>query len=257
MPIVCPNNDFAKCPTLLDDRKRFRLPGKDEASPGYFSLTLNNSIKLEATATRRAGLLRYTFPSSVLKDGKLPHVVQDWTNDLPGTFRGGDIKFDAEKGQIRLNGSWASSFGSGIYTYQAYSCFDLLRGGQQKLAKTGLWQGDRFGQDTKLVGATYSNLTRNTVGGQPVQAGALYSFSDFPRNSQGDAEILIRAGVSFNSAEQACDNAQSEIGDAWDFDNIVQQTRGKWNEKFNRVEIDPNTDKTIAELVYSSLYCES
>ena len=32
MPVVCPKNDFAKCPVLLDDRKRLRLAGKDYAS---------------------------------------------------------------------------------------------------------------------------------------------------------------------------------------------------------------------------------
>lgn len=59
---------------------------KDYASPGYFTLTLNNGIKIETTATRRAGLVRYTFPKEVLEGGKLlPHIVQDWTNDSPGT----------------------------------------------------------------------------------------------------------------------------------------------------------------------------
>lgn len=260
MPVVCPGNDFKKCPTRLDDRKRKRLAGKDEASPGYFTLTLDNSIKMEATATRRSGLIRYTFPQSALDGGKLdPHVVQDWTNDLPGTFRGGDIQIDTEKGQIRMNGSWASSFGVGQYTYRAFSCIDLLNNGKQSIKKAGLWQGDRFGQDIKLEiegdnKHLHANLTKNSIGGQPVQAGALVSFASFPKTSDGSAEITLRVGVSFNSAEQACANAAEEIGDAWDFDAIVKQTRAAWNVKLNRFQIDPKTDKTIAELFYSSLY---
>lgn len=38
-----------------------------DASPGYFSLTLDNDIQMEATPTRRAGLERFTFPTSTFR----------------------------------------------------------------------------------------------------------------------------------------------------------------------------------------------
>lgn len=250
LPISCPGNDFNRCKVLLDDRKRKRKAGRDEGSPGYFSLTLDNGIKMETTATAKSALLRYTYP----KDAGTPFVVQDWTNDLPGTFRGGRIDFDFDKGQIKLNGSWASSFGSGIYTYDAFACVDTSNGGKQSLDKAGLFQGDRFGQDTKLLGVGHANLTRNSIGGQPTQAGALFSFKKFPKNKDGDAEITLRVGLSFNSADQACRTAQSEIGDQWNFDGVAKQARDAWNTKLNRIQLDPKTNPRIAELFYSSLY---
>lgn len=86
MPIVCKDNDFNACPTALDPRGRPRKAGQDRASPGYFTTTLNNSIQMEATSTRRAGLIRYTFPAEYLKEhNSKPFVVIDASNDLPGT----------------------------------------------------------------------------------------------------------------------------------------------------------------------------
>ncbi|CAN8105823.1 unnamed protein product [Discula destructiva] len=251
MPVVCPGNDFSACPTTLDARKRQRMPGKDFASPGYFTLTLNNSIKMEAASTRRAGLVRYTFPASTLTGGLLPHIVQDWTNDAPGTFQGGTINFDRDAGRIQINGSWYSSFGPDTASYRAFACVDVLNGGQQTLDKTGLWQGNRYGQDTKLEGESYANLTQFYAA---TQAGALFSFSDYPKTQDGAASITLRVGVSYNSAAQACANAEEEIGTNWDLDATAADARAEWNSKLNRFRLDPATNSTIAELFYSSLY---
>lgn len=251
MPVVCPGNDFAACPTTIAARKRTRMPGRDFASPGRFSLTLNNSIEMEATATRRAGLVRYTFPADTLAGGLQPHIVQDWTNDLPGTFQGGTVDFDRAEGRIQINGSWRSSFGPSDNHYQAFACVDLLNGGRQTLAKTGLWQGNTYGQDTKLEGASHANLS---VSYTAQQAGALFSFENYPQSEDGGAVITLRVGVSYNSAAQACANAEEEIGPDWDFDATVAKARAGWNAKLNRFRLDPATDSTIAELFYTSLY---
>ena len=159
-----------------------------------------------------------------------------------------------KSGQIKLNGSWASSFGSGIYTYDAFACVDTLNGGKQKLGDSGLFQGDRFGQDAKVRKLEHAKLARNSVGGQPAQTGALFSFSQHPKSKGGDAEILLRVGLSFNSAEQACKSAEREIGNKWDFEDIVKKARTAWNTKLNRVQLEPKTTGRIAELFYSSLY---
>lgn len=198
MPVICTNDDYQLCPTTLDNRKRMRAKGKDVAMPGYFSTTLNNSIKMEATSTRRAGLIRYTFPQSALdkQQAKSPHLVMDWTNDLPGTFKGGHMRLNPLEGRVIFNGTYGSSFASGLFQYNAYACYDLHAGGRQALGKFGVWAGDRyvcsvlpndgrryeltsmtrFGEDTKLEGEVTSDLVRNTIGGQPIQAGALVSW---------------------------------------------------------------------------------
>jgi hypothetical protein len=127
-----------------------------DASPGYFSLTLDNSIRMEATSTRRAGLERFTFPK-----GNTPFFTLDLSNDLPHSFRGGNMTIDPKAGRITIGGIWGSrfatrkipllsfvtddddtgSFGPGSSTYQAFACYDLNNGGQN-LSQFGIWTAD-------------------------------------------------------------------------------------------------------------------
>ncbi|CAD6961311.1 unnamed protein product [Tilletia controversa] len=258
MPVVCPGDDFNKCPITVEARKRTRAKGKDAAYPGYFTTTLNNSITMETTTTRRAGLQRYTFDQNTLASAQsLPHLVLDWTRDNPNSWAGGTIDFDYDKGRIMMNGSWYSSFGVRTLEYQAnryrgFSCIDLVHG-SQTIAKAGLWAGDRFGQDTKLVGQTHANLSQNFIGSDPIQSGALVSFANAAKVGS-NSQVLIRYGVSYVSADQACANAEEEIGPDWDFDAVEAASRSQWNEKLNRIVLSPNTTDEVARLFYSSMY---
>jgi hypothetical protein len=74
-----------------------------DATPGYFTLTLDNNIQMEATATRRAGLERFTFPA-----GSKPYFALDLANDLPVSFAGGELSIDPNKGRITIGGKWGS-----------------------------------------------------------------------------------------------------------------------------------------------------
>ncbi|KAF9055676.1 glycoside hydrolase family 92 protein [Panaeolus papilionaceus] len=241
MPLLCPHG-FDTCTTTLAARQRLRKNNTDDASPGYFALTLNNDIKMEATATRRAGLERFTFPS-----GSKPYFVLDLANDLPVSFAGGELNIDAAKGRITIGGKWGSSFGPGRFNYQAFACYDLLDGGKQKLDEYGVWTGDIYGLDAKGLGQTHLNLTLNLIGGV-YQSGALFSYSGNP------STVNIRVGVSFVSTDQACSNAEEEIGTAT-FDDIHERARALWQEKLSKIEIDvPNTPANVTEMLYSSLY---
>jgi hypothetical protein len=130
----------------------------EDASPGYFSLTLNNSIRMEATSTRRAGLELFTFPEGT----DTPFFTLDLANDLPRSFKGGNMTIDPEAGRITIGGFWGSrydtklsrcvdslkaddymmgSFGPGSFKYQAFACYDL-NNGAQKLNQFGVWTAD-------------------------------------------------------------------------------------------------------------------
>ncbi|EJD03194.1 glycoside hydrolase family 92 protein [Fomitiporia mediterranea MF3/22] len=250
MPLLCPRG-FHTCTTLLTARERFRKNNTDDASPGYFAQTLDNNIKMEATSTRRAGLERFTFPK-----GSKPYFALDLANDLPASFAGGTMDLDPEKGRVTIGGFWGSrdyfdSFGPPSFHYQAFACYDLLSNanGTQKLDEYGMWTGDTFGLDQKALGVTHLNLSIDLIGGAPYQSGALFSFAN---NTQDP--IIIRVGVSFVSADQACANAESEVGDA-SFEEIVSRSKALWQDKLRRIEIDvANTPPNVTEMLYSSLY---
>jgi hypothetical protein len=75
-------------------------------------LTLNNSIQIEATSTRRAGIERFTFPS-----GTKPYVVLDLTMDLPDSNVGASMTIDPAAGRIMMSGKWGTSWGPGSFNY--------------------------------------------------------------------------------------------------------------------------------------------
>lgn len=105
-----------------------------------------------------------------------------------------------------------------------------------------------YGLDAKGLGQTQLNLTENLIGGPIYQSGALVSFAGNPES------ITMRVGVSYVSKEQACQNAEEEVGEA-SFDEIVQRAKGLWNDRLKKVEIDiANTPANITEMLYSSLY---
>ena len=61
-------------------------------------------------------------------------------------------------------------------------------------------------------------------------------------------------GVSFVSTEQACANAEEEVGEK-SFEDVWAEARGLWNEKLSRIEIDVGgTPANITEMLYSALY---
>jgi hypothetical protein len=126
MPLLCPNG-FDTCTTRLLARERLRKlrtdgtsPGRSPyctlifgrvvASPGYFAQTLDNNILMEATATRRAGLERFTFPR-----GK-PYFVLDLANDLPNSFAGGTLDIDPTKGRVTIGGRYGSRCAARVKT---------------------------------------------------------------------------------------------------------------------------------------------
>jgi putative alpha-1,2-mannosidase len=101
--------------------------------------------------------------------------------------------------------------------------------------------------DAKGLGQTHLNLSRDLTG-SVYQSGALFSYTGRPK------QVNIRVGVSFRSAEQACANAESEIGSS-SFEDILAKAKTLWQEKLSKIEIDiANTPANITEMLYSSLY---
>jgi len=64
---------------------------------------------MEATSTRRAGLERYTFPN-----GTTPFFTLDLSNDLTGSFKGGNMTIDPKAGRIMIGGFWGPRHASKV-----------------------------------------------------------------------------------------------------------------------------------------------
>ncbi|KDR79138.1 hypothetical protein GALMADRAFT_137030 [Galerina marginata CBS 339.88] len=229
-----PSCTFTSCPVDIHARSTLRAAGKDAASPGYFTTTFTNEIQIETTSTRRAGLIRFTFPS---KAPAVNHVVVDLTNDLQRSFHGGFISISPN----------ARSYGTDNYT--VFGCYDFANPSHNApLTQFGTYQS-KSSNSPNAITILSSNTSLNyafTADTLPIQAGALFAFNS--------SSVTARFGVSFISADQACSNAETEVPD-WDWDGIQEASRSKWEDVLSRVAINTQAeDPTVVELLYSSLY---
>jgi len=129
------------------------------------------------------------------------------------------------------------AYGPGTRLYMSSHCFRLV---------IEVWQ-HRNGLVARGLGETQLRLPGSLIG-DVMESGALFSFAGSP------TQVIIRVGVSFLSEQQACANAESEIGTAT-FDQVQVQSKALWNERLSRVEIDvPHTPPNVTGLLYSSLY---
>ncbi|TRM60423.1 glycoside hydrolase family 92 protein [Schizophyllum amplum] len=222
--------DFDACPVAIADREVQRLAG-DSASPGYFTSTLTTGIQVETTTTRRAGLIRFTYPMGA----NSTLVVVDLTNDLQRSFRGGRLILDADAGRIQLEGTFLQSYGS--YNYTAYACYDFPA---DSLAASGTYDNGSISQSATSVTYDYS------ADGHAVDAGALLAFDN--------SSVTLRFGVSMHSSAAACANAEEEIpGFGWEA--VQGASEAAWQARLATIDVDTSKeDATVVEMLYSSLY---
>jgi predicted alpha-1,2-mannosidase len=180
--------------------------------PGYHLINLDRyQIQAELTASDRVGFHRYQFPAT----GSVGVIFE-------------------------LGGHLGPS--------------DMLRGGFKKIS------------DTEIQGYTVNGPTMrrpkecpvyfSTVFEKKIKSIILYQDGKITRDINqwdgvngkilvvldGDKErtIMVKVGVSFTNEEGAAENRLTEIP-GWNFDDVVKQTDGRWNEMLSRIEIEGGT----------------
>ncbi|KAF7324703.1 Glycoside hydrolase family 92 protein [Mycena kentingensis (nom. inval.)] len=233
---------FASCPVAISARSVLRANNTDAAKPGYFTTTFVNGIKLETTSTRRAGLIRFTFPTEGTN-----HVVVDLTNDLGRTFSGGSLTI-SNTSRVKLGGTYLQSYGPANYT--VFGCYDFAAPASvssQRPDEFGTYQRNLSTTSTIIISQNTTSLNFPfTSSVSPQQAGALFGFTG--------KSVIARFGVSFRSADAACANAEEEVPD-WNFDGVQGASAAAWEDVLSRIGVDTAAeDATVVELLYSSMY---
>lgn len=172
------------------------------------------------TTTQHAALYNFLFAPNISNPGLSPLMPLDLT-DLSDSRQNASVKVDAETGRITANGTFLPSFGVG--SYQAYTCVDLKGAA---IRDTGIWANERAGTEPKelFVNRGYSLSY--------IEAGGFVRFAR-PQNDT----LQARVGVSFVSAEQACQSAEQEIAD-WDFARVKSEAEDIWKSKLDFVSIE-------------------
>lgn len=172
----------------------------EEASPGYYKTILDKyQIEAELTATQRAGLHKYSYPSTnqanIIIDLKhRDKVLNSWI----------EVVNDHEIRGFRQSQSWAKD--QYVYFYAKFS----------KPFKTyGIASNDVVQQGKQRLEGTNIKM---------------YVQFDDPK------EVLVKVGISAVSADGALKNLDAEIKD-FDFKQVQKEAKAAWNKELSKIDV--------------------
>ncbi|PWN52885.1 alpha-1,2-mannosidase, putative subfamily [Violaceomyces palustris] len=234
------------CLTNKKERVVHQVKGSQKASPGFFSLDLENGIKTAVTTTNHVALHKFDF--SAIRDASSAFgakgkqsatVLFDLTSDLPGQYMNNsrlDIDMNGSNARITAFGEFGPSFGTG--SYKVYSCADI-----PGVSRAATYANNR---------TTDGTLSLSSPRGD---AGALVEIDDDYLKSN-DGVISVRVGISWVSVEAACAFAEAEIPNfETAFESIREKSREAWNQILGAFDADlTGVSKEQNRLFWSSLY---
>uniref|UniRef100_A0A8H7TS89 Glycosyl hydrolase family 92 domain-containing protein n=1 Tax=Bionectria ochroleuca TaxID=29856 RepID=A0A8H7TS89_BIOOC len=227
----------------LSDKMNDTRASADKTEVGYYKASLGSGTVLEMSASKKAGIFKYTFPEKkenyhVLVD--VSHVLSSYRGQgLEQHFLGGNISVHLEEG-------------SNKYYYTGFGTYDngWNRAGPWTVYFCGYFDTESryktfLGKDFKTANLEeYSDKSSHES--KTARLGAVFSFNQ--------TSVVSRVGVSFISANQACSNVNSEIPEGTSIDTVRDGTREAWNsEVFSKVTTS-ETNVTKLNQLYTALY---
>ena len=212
----------------------------ERSTPGYYSISLSKyNINVEATATMRSGLTRFTFPKG--QSNILLHLGEGLTNESGASMR---KVSDTEVEGMKLLGTFC-------YNPQAVFPMYFVMRVSKAPVKTGYWKFQRpmngpeanWDSDNGKY-KLYTKYSRDIAGDD---IGAWFTF-----DTEADEQIEVAVGVSFVSIENARENLEKELKGRH-FDEISAAARKTWNDHLGRIRVEGGSrrDKTV---FYTALY---
>ncbi|MEO8072750.1 MAG: GH92 family glycosyl hydrolase, partial [Acidobacteriota bacterium] len=219
-------NRVGNTPVYLDDKdldfnnyKSTFSHTNEKAESGYYSVKMDNGVKVELTATKRVGFHRYTFPKSdaanVVLDLKWRDKVLDSEIKLVGKNR---IE------GYRRSSSWAKD--QIIYFVAEFS---------KPLNYYGVFDG------------IAEMITQKGIETKGKDLRAILRFS-----TEEKEQILLKVAISPVSIEGARKNLEAEIP-GWDFEKVREDARNAWNKELSKIEVSGGTDAQMTNF-YTALY---
>ena len=202
----------------------------EDAQAGYYSVVLDDSVKVELTTGDRVGMMRCTYPKDKLEWLMLD--MEHGVNDEYVYETEINVESDHAISGFRRTRDWAND--QYLYFYAEFSTpFVIEEPGNQP------WICYHY--DGPIVdGKPLPNR-------RPMKV-----FFMFPESY--DEQITMRIALSAVDVEGAKNNLKAELADNdFDFDALKQKAYDKWNKELLRYEVsDPNeSNKTV---FYTALY---
>jgi predicted alpha-1,2-mannosidase len=199
---------------------RARFSHADEiARPGYYSVLLPDyQVKVELTATARAGFHRYTFPAT-----DAGHVVVDLQHGVGNSVKEAQltIEDDHTASGYRKSDGWGGR-------HEYYFVMEFSR----PFDAAGVAQGDK------------------DVAGKQTTGKETKGHFDF--KTKAGEQILVRVGLSTVSVEGARKNLHAEIS-TWDFDAVAKAASKQWDKALSVIDAE-TADPNLKQTFYTALY---
>jgi predicted alpha-1,2-mannosidase len=176
------------------------------AWPGYYKVDLaDSSVRAEATATTRAGLLRFTFPARHGDANLIVDVGHALARSVAGRVR--IVSDDELEGWDKSGGFCGMDNRQTVHFVARFSKPARARG-----TFRGATPSAREAEEGTDLGAW---LRFDTAAGEP---------------------ILVKLGISYVSVENARANLDREIP-GWDFDGVRRAAGQAWTEALSRIRV--------------------
>ncbi|WP_186461730.1 GH92 family glycosyl hydrolase [Mucilaginibacter pallidiroseus] len=173
----------------------------EESGPGYYKTYLNkDKIGVELTATTRAGMHRYDYPSAnqaniIIDLQHRDEVLDSWI----------EVVNDREIKGYRRSKSWAND--QYLYFYV------------------------KFNKSFKNYGIALNNQVQ--AGKSKLQGKNIKMFVQF----DNPGEVISKVGISSVSADGALKNLDAEMPD-FDFKKIAKATKAAWNTELSKIQVE-------------------
>ena len=203
----------------------------ETAKPGFYSVTLDNGIKVELTATTRTGFGRFTFPA-----GKTATLSINAASDV-NRPDDSSISIDPDNHEVTgwsIGGYFCQGRSRERDKRTIYFCavFDRAFSGY------GTWSGAAFAP--------------NSTNGSDTASGAFLSF-----DTSKTPTVMAKVAISYVSIANARANIEAESPVAHfsssDFDTAVQSASDNWNAWLNKIQVSGGSTNDM-NTFYSMLY---
>ncbi len=189
----------------------------ETVEPGYYSVKMDNGVKVELSATERVGFHRYYFPKN--EDAHIIIDLKEGINDRATESSFTQLDEYTLLGH-RFSSGWAKEQKVFFAIRSSVPISDLKLYEESTLI-------DKVTEDSKSLKG-------------------LMSFDEAPEI------VKLKVGISPVSEKNALANIDAEIPD-WDFDKVVASARKKWNDELSKISIETKNESE-KRIFYTSLY---
>lgn len=215
---------------------------KEQASPGYYKVTLDNGVTTELSATLRTGIARFTWAKD--KDANLLFR----TSDSEVGSSDASVKVDPDKREV--TGSVTSGNFCGYLSpdrRESYYTLYFVAEFDQPFTAGGGWHDMNVAKGAREAhgGTTYGDR-----GHPPGRKGSGEWISFDPAKTP---VVNMRVGISYVSLANARANLQAEDPAGTALESVRDAARAAWNAKLGQIAVKGGT-KDERTVFYTALY---